>query len=617
MSEALNLVNITEGRALYQVPRIDDLRSMIKRCETEYGNHTAFRFRHDPQGQTQSRTFKQFAQDINAFGTALIHTGLQNSRIAIIGENRYEWVVSYLATVNGVGIAVPLDRMLPPNEIAMMLERGDVDVLVYSHAFQSTVETIALSNKRVKAFICMNPEKDEKVHGTSFYAFSDLLKQGKALIEKGDQSYTSCVIDPHAMSILLFTSGTSSTSKAVMLSHTNICADIMAIGGIFHGVPGESVLSVLPLHHTFENTTGLLFPLYLGMTVSISDGLKYLQKNLSEYKPDVLVGVPLIFDKFKNRIMEEVKKKGMLRKVKIMMGVTNVVRYTGLDLRRKVFKQLLDTFGGRLRVIITGGAAMDAPTANWYENIGVRVYQGYGLTETSPVAAGGNDRIRKAGTCGEPLPGIKIAIANPDATGSGEIVINGKTVMLGYWKNDEATKEVLQDGWFHTGDLGCVDKKGLIHVTGRVKSMIVLKNGKKVFPEELESHINKLEYVKESMVWGEAAADGTVDICAKIILDKEQIGEVISSPENEDEIKALLDSAIKEINKQMPVYKMIRYYVFGYDELIKTTTMKVKRYVEADQMRALLAQMTTTIKNTAGKNIDKLKEMLSKRVGHN
>ena len=615
MNETLKLINITDRKPLYQAPVIESLKDMLEKCEAHYGAQIAFNYRSDPQKPKESKTYSQFLHDVNSLGSALLNLGISDKRIAIIGENRYEWIVSYLATVNGVGIAVPLDRMLPANEIEPMLERGEVDVLVYSRSFQSEVEAIASRNTRLKALICMNPQRDEDVDRPGFYSFYELLCQGDDLLKSGFDAYINAKIDPQALRILLFTSGTSSTSKAVMLNHSNICADIMALGGVVKFNPGESILSVLPLHHTFENTTGLLFPLYLGMTISISDGLKYLSKNLAEYMPVILVGVPLIFDKFKGRMVDELKKKGLLKKVKLLMGFTNALRYTGLDLRRKLYKQLLDALGGKLRVIVTGGAAMDPQTAKWYENIGVKVYQGYGLTETSPVVAGGNDRTRKIGTCGEPLPGITVAIANPDKNGSGELVVKAKTVMMGYWKNEEATKEVIQDGWFRTGDLGCINKRGLIQVTGRVKSMIVLKNGKKVFPEELECHINKLDYVKESLVWGEATADGTVDICAKIILDKEQIASIFASPDNEDEIKKLLDTAIKDINKLMPVYKAIRYYVYGYDELIKTTTLKVKRYVEADQMRHLLSQLTTTIKSAAGKNIDNLKEMLTKRIG--
>ncbi len=613
MNDNLKLINITEGKAYYHVQEIITLKDMLEKCESKYSDSIAFRFRHKPGLETINKTYREFVRDVDSLGSALLNIGLKNCRAAIIGENRYEWVVSYLAIVNGVGIAVPLDKMLPPNEIESMLERGEVDVLFYSDSFQSTVEKIAAKNARLRAFICMNPE-NEDFKDPRFRSFYELLKTGEELIGSGYREYLEAEPDPEALSVLLFTSGTSASSKAVMLSHKNICSNVMSLGGVVHFEPGESVLSVLPLHHTFENTAGLLFPLYLGMTISICDGLKYLAKNLTEYKPDCLVGVPLIYDKFMGRIKDELKKKGLDKKVRALMNFANVLRFAGLDLRRQLFRKLLEPFGGKLRVIVTGGAAMEPETVRFYENIGVRVYQGYGLTETSPVVAGGNDKVRKIGTCGNPLPGVKIAIANPDSSGVGELVVQGNNVMLGYWKNEEATREVLQDGWFRTGDLGYIDKKGLIRVTGRVKTMIVLKNGKKVFPEELENHINKLNYVKESLVWGETAEDGTVEICAKIVLDKDAITTVVSSSEDENAIKRLLDNAIKEINKLMPAYKAIRYYVYGFEELIKTTTMKIKRYVETDQIKELFNQLTASIKTIAGKNIDRLKELIAKRA---
>ncbi|HHU90581.1 MAG TPA: AMP-binding protein [Clostridiaceae bacterium] len=614
MRNTLDLINITEGKSYYNVPKINTLKEMLKMCADNYSKNIAFKFRHKPRLDTITKTYSEFSEDINAFGSSLIKLGLKNSKIAIIGENRYEWIVSYLATTNGVGVAVPLDRMLPPNEIELMLERGEADVLVYSQSFQQIAESISNNNKNLKALICMNPEKTDFIDNSRFFSFEYLLNKGKELLKNDYNEYTNIDPDPDVLSVLLFTSGTSANSKAVMLSHKNICSDIMSLGGVVHFKPGDSVLSILPLHHTFENTTGLLFPLFLGMTVSISDGLKYLSKNLTEYQPDCLIGVPLIFDKFKGKILDEIKKKGMEKKINTLMGVLNFLSYLGIDLRRKVFKKLLEPFGGKLKVIVTGGAAIENSTTKFYENIGVKVYQGYGLTETSPVVAGGNDYVRKTGTCGNPLPGVKIAIANPDSNGSGELVIKGNNVMLGYWKNEKATREATVDGWFHTGDLGRIDRKGLITVTGRVKSMIVLNNGKKVFPEELENYINKVPYVKESLVWGETTKQGNVEICAKIVLDKENITEVVKCPDDENAIKKLLDSAVKEINKLMPVYKKIRYYVFSYEDLIKTTTMKIKRYVETDQIRVLFMNMATSIKNAAGKNIDKLQEMFAKSV---
>lgn len=605
MDNIPDLINITELKPLYDVRFIKDLKDMIVQSGELFGDKAAFRFRNSPQSEIESKSYYEALGDMNALGSALIEIGLIGSNIAIIGENRYEWIVSYLAVANGVGVAVPLDKMLPQNEIERMLKRGEADAVIYSESFHDDITKMAACIDGLKACICMNPSEGINVSGFKahqYYSFADLLKKGYDLINNGYNAYTDINLDNSAMNILLFTSGTSSDSKAVMLSHENICSDIMGIGGMFYAKEEESVLSILPLHHTFENTAGLLYPLYCGMTVAISDGLKYLSRNLTEYKPDILIGVPLIFEKFKKKVTDEIKKKGMSAQVRFMMGATRLLRYIGLDLRRQLFKKLLEPFGGKLRAIITGGAAMEPDLARWYDGIGVSVHQGYGLTETSPVAAGCNDKIQKPGTCGNPIPGVKIAISDPDSKGSGEIVIKGKTVMLGYWQDPKATKEAITDGWFHTGDLGIIDKRGMIHITGRVKSMIVLNNGKKVFPEESESLLNKLDFVKESFVWGETGGNGQIEICAKIILDAENMPCDIYDDET---IRKLLNQTVKDINKQMPAYKMIRYYVFGYAELVKTTTLKIKRYVEAYQIHKVLAHFATTIKNACGCNFDR------------
>ncbi len=623
MKEPMKLTRITEGKPIHRVRNIKSLKDMLSQSVELYGLRTAFKYRRNPQEEVEVRTFQAFSRDVDAFGTALAHEGFSNCRIAIIGENRYEWVVAYIATVNGLGVAVPLDKMLPPNEIQLMLDRGEIDVLVYSESFHDTILKLSETNSQVRAFICMNPTEKTTLP-ERFLNFDGLLQKGEALLAEGSKLYTHKEIDSDIMAVLLFTSGTSAGSKAVMLSHTNLCADLMGVGGVFHAEPGESLLSVLPLHHTFENTAGLLYPLYHGMTVAIGDGLKYLSKNMLEHKPDIMIGVPLIYEKFMGRVMEEVRKKGMTRKVGALMMLADFAAYLGLDFRKKAFARLRDGFGGKLRGIISGGAPLEAHVAKWYEGVGIKVYQGYGLTETSPIIAGCNDRVRKVGTCGEPLPGMTLAIANPDPLGTGEIVVRGKTVMLGYWKNEEATGEAIENGWFKTGDLGRITKKGILEVTGRVKSMIVLKNGKKVFPEELETHINKVEYIRESLVWGEASPDGDVEICAKIVLDKDKIYEILPDgylaedhEATESEIKKLLDKAIKDINKLMPQYKNIKHYLFGYNELIKTTSLKIKRYVEMDTMHKAFSHLATSVKNAAGKNVDKLIELFYQKAGSN
>lgn len=604
MTDQIKLHKIKTIEPYYQVRPITDLKDMIQQSAELFGERTAFRFRHTPQSQVISKTYREALDDINAFGSALIKIVPDRPKIAIIGENRYEWIIAFLAVVNGAGIAVPIDRMLPPSELRRVLERGEVDAVIYSEQFHETVMAFARGNDRIKACICMNPGDGISAGDQGrYYSFHELVQKGYELTGKGDTSYTGIKPDNKTMCVLLFTSGTSADSKAVMLSHENLCADIMGIGGVVHIEPGESVLSILPLHHTFENTAGLLYPLYCGMTVAISDGLKYLSRNMTEHRPDVLVGVPLIFDKFRKKVVQEISKQKKTFMFGLLKGVSGALRFAGLDMRRIMFKKLLEPFGGNLRAIITGGAAMEPDLARWYDSIGIHVHQGYGLTETSPVVAGCNDRVRKPGTCGEPLPGVSVAIANPDLKGIGEIVVKGKTVMLGYWNDPEATRNCMTDGWFHTGDLGRIDRRGLLHVTGRLKSMIVLKNGKKVFPEELEFLLNKQPCVKESFVWGETLDGGEVEVCAKIVLDPENMP---CDLYDNQAIRNILDQAIREINKQVPAYKAIRYYVYGYKELVKTTTLKIKRYVETNRIHKALESLAISIKNVCGKNFDAL-----------
>ena len=389
MSKSSNITSIIEGKAFYKARETASLKDLIKQSKELYGDNAAFQFRNTPGSDTITKTYNQFSHDIDSFGSALTELGLNNPHIAIIGENRYEWVVSYFSTVNGAGLAVPLDRAMPANELEPVLIRGRVDILIYSNSFDSIVKDIAARNSRLKACICMNPDADTDLSASNFYSFSELLIRGNELLKSDCSEYTNIQIDPDAFRVLLFTSGTSASSKAVMLSHSNICADVKGLAGVVRFNPGESVVSLLPMHHTFENTTGLIFPLYLGLTIAIGDGLKHISKNLMEYQPSCLVGVPLLFEKFKDKAVDEIKKKGLTKAVKAMMLISNIIGVTGLNIRRLLFKKILASFGGKLRVIVAGGAPMDPEAIKWYENIGIRVYQGYGLTpRTSPVVSG-------------------------------------------------------------------------------------------------------------------------------------------------------------------------------------------------------------------------------------
>ena len=382
------------------------------------------------------------------------------------------------------------------------------------------------------------------------------------------------------MSIMLFTSGTTSISKAVALSQSNICEDIYALAQMTDIRKEDTFLSFLPLHHTFESTCTFLYGTFSGITVAFCDGLKYVQKNLAEFKVTGFVCVPLMLEIMYKKIKKGIEEQGKAKLVATMSKISNGLLKIGIDIRRKVFKQILDNLGGKLRILIAGGAAMSKDAIQGFLDLGINLLQGYGLTETSPVVAGENDKCKRCGSVGFPLPGINVKIANPDKDGIGEIAVQSPTVMLGYVDNPEATNEVLKDDWFYTGDLGYFDKDGFLFITGRKKDVIVLKNGKNIFPEEIEILINKLPYVSESMVFGRPLEDGDYKICAKIVYNKEVVNEMFPNISESDLHEKVWEDIKENVNHKMPAYKYIREIILTDAPLIKTTTQKVKRQEE-------------------------------------
>ena len=410
------------------------------------------------------------------------------------------------------------------------------------------------------------------------------------------------------MMSLLFTSGTTSVAKAVMLSHANICADIRGLAGMVRLKPGIRLLSVLPLHHTFENTCGLFMALYVGAEIHECDGLRYIQKNLQEFGIDMVIGVPLLFANFYNKVQDSLAKSGKARLVRRLIPVTQALRRLGIDVRRLAYRQILDAFGGRLAMGICGAAPIDPAIVRFFDAIGIRILQGYGLTETSPVVCGCNSRIFVPGTVGQPVAGVDVAIDSQQPGDVGEILVRGPIVMMGYYRDPAATAEILDgDGWLHTGDLGRLDpKNNCISITGRVKSMIVLKNGKKVFPEELEYLIGQAGFVKESMVWGEKDADGEIVISAKLVVDKDALREKTGGADDENTTRRYLEQLIRDINAMMPSFKSIRYFVYSFQEMVKTTTLKIRRPIEIGRISDLMQQRQLKWREMTGRNLDQL-----------
>ena len=510
----------------------------------------------------------------------MIDLGLKDAFIAVAGENRYEWCVAYLAVVNGTGVVVPLDRELPVNEIENLLKRSRSSAVVFSGKLENEMKKVRETLSSVKYYINMDQEEDED----GFLSYKKLISRGRELLENGNREYLDAQIDPDVMSILLFTSGTTDLAKGVMLSHRNICSNIMAVCSSIYIDCNDSALSILPLHHTYECTAGFLVMVYNGCTISFNEGLKHIAKNLKETRPTLLILVPLILENMYKKIWEQAgKQRGMKTKLKLALFFSNILfGLFGIDLRKKLFRPILDNIGGRVRLIISGAAAIDPRVSKGLRSMGIKVIQGYGLTECSPIVTVGREANIRDDSIGQPLPGVEVRIDSPDRDGIGEIVVKGENVMLGYFENKLATDRVLKDGWLYTGDLGKVDKDGFFTITGRKKNVIVTKNGKNVFPEEVEAYLNKSPYILESMVWGKVDenTDETL-VCAQIVPDYDVLREKLKTDNiSPDEVFNIISNEVKSINRSMPLYKHIKQFTIRETEFAKTTTKKIKRYLE-------------------------------------
>lgn len=564
---------------LYQPEEVLDFKHLLKRTVKLYGNKVVFIYKKNPEAKNPvyiQKTYCDFQSDINGLGTRLLDLGLENKRVAIIAPNRYEWCVSYLAITTANIVVVPLDKSLPENEIESLILRSEVEAIIFDSKYLDILEKIREKNiSNLKHYICM----DFSTSTENILSYFQLVQEGKNLISSGDKRLNNIIIDKNKMTSMLFTSGTTSISKAVMLSQSNICSNINQIRSIVNIKPENVFLSFLPLHHTFECSCTFLTGITCGITIAFCDGLKHVTQNLKEYKITGFVCVPLMLEAMYKKIMKGIEKSGKTKLINFMVPITNFLAKCGINVKRKVYKEILDQLGGHLDLIIYGAAPMSKEVIKGLTSFGLRLDQGYGLTETSPVLCGETDRLKKPGSCGVPLKGVDLKIINPDENGIGEIIASGPNIMLGYYNNEEATKEALQDGYFHTGDLGYLDKDGCIFVTGRKKSVIVLKNGKNIFPEELETLINKLPFVEESIVYGKPTKDGDLDLCAKIVYNEQLLKEFFPEAKKENYYDIILKE-VKQINKTMPAYKYIRQIMVTEEPLIKTTTQKVKRHEE-------------------------------------
>lgn len=558
--------------------KFSNLKELLQNSKKEYGDRVAFKFKTDKPGVFKEKKYNEYIEEIEALGTILINMGLKDKRIAVISENRYEWTLGYLATVTGVGIIVPLDKSLPPAEIESSIKRSQVEAIFYSQKYDEIMSDIKNHNdNNLKYFISMDKDKFED----NIYSIKELIVKGKELLSTGNKEFIDSKIDNEKMSIMLFTSGTTAMSKAVMLSHKNLCTNIYDITSTFDVTKDDTLLSFLPLHHVFECTVGFLYPISVGACITYCEGIRHIAENIKEFKVSVMISVPLLFENMYQKLWKTIEKQGKAKKVKFGLFITNLLMKFGIDIRRKMFKEILDSLGGKVRLFVAGAAAFDKETEKGFNNFGIATFQGYGLTETSPVIAAEHPTIVKYGSIGKLFPSVQGKIWDSDDEGVGELVVKGDSVMLGYYDNEEASKSAFEGGWFHTGDLAYFDKDDYIFITGRKKSVIVLKNGKNIYPEELESLLNKIEGVKESFVYGKPENGDETDLKlnAKIVYDKEIMKDKFGL-ENEEDIKEKIWKSVKEVNKGIPTYKYVKGITITTEELIKTTTQKIKRFEE-------------------------------------
>ncbi|HEX2926995.1 MAG TPA: AMP-binding protein [Ruminiclostridium sp.] len=566
-----------KNQPLYEVRKISNLKDMIEQSARLYGSKPAFLVKQKGNPDYVPVTFKKFKDDIDALGTALVSLGLKDKKIALIGENRYEWAATYLGVSSGTGVIVPLDRELPQNEIENCLQRSHADAIIFSGTVSKNIESILTNITTCKYFINMDLTED----ANGQLSYEKLLQKGYGLIGRGDKSFVDAVMDNEAMNILLFTSGTTDKSKAVMLSHRNICENLMAMCSMLYIDDKDVFLSVLPAHHTYECTCGFLCQMYRGSTVAFCEGLRHIVKNLSESKCTVMNGVPLVFESIYKQLMHQVSKKpGAAKKLKFGIKLSNALALAGIDIRKKLFAEIHEALGGHLRLFISGAAAIDPEVSKGFRNIGIKLVQGYGLTECAPIVGLNRDCWFKDDAAGLPLPGLKVAIDNPNSDDVGEIKVSGPSVMLGYYENKDATAKVLRDGWFYTGDMGFLDSDGFIHITGRMKNVIITKNGKNVYPEEIETLLNRSDYIRESMVYGKNDRDDVV-VCAQIVPETDKIEEDYKNGALKSrDTEAVISQEVKRINKELVTYKYVKEFTLRDTEFQKTTTKKIKRYQE-------------------------------------
>ena len=553
-------------------------------CEL-FGDNVAFWQKFSKGEDYTPITYKETLADVNALGTALLSRGLKGKKIGVIGENSYFWAVSYLAVACGVGVVVPLDKELSAAELEQLTEQSGVSCVLLSPKYRDTFKDML--DRKAGSLEFLVDVRAEIGGSDRIYALRELISEGRSLISLGDRSYLDAEIDPEALGVLLFTSGTTGVSKGVMLSHRNLCSEIMLAPLLIKYTEDDIFFSVLPLHHTYECTCGFLVSLYRGSSIGYCEGLKYIQKNLQELRPTIFCGVPLIFENLHNAIMKTIRKQGKEAMFNRVMKAGKITGKVGLDLPKLLLTKVRDVFGGRMRLLVSGGAPIRPEIMKFFNDLGFIMIQGYGLTECAPLAAAipTEKKYYNYDSVGRLMDQLEVKVIDEDEEGVGEICIKGPNVMMGYYNNPEETSKSLIDGWFHTGDLGYIDRKKYIYITGRKKNVIITANGKNVYPEELENYLDESIFIAESMVWARDDENGNdKTIVATVRPDMDEIRNYLGDDSDDPEkVKELLESEIDRINSPQPLFKKIGKVIIKTDDFEKTTAQKIKRYSEENK----------------------------------
>lgn len=561
----------------------NSIKEIFEHSIKTYANKEFILEKFDPKGRYEEISYEQFGKDVIGFGTALNRVlKLENRpRIMILSETTYDWYVSYVTLLCGDAIAIPTDKELPENELENVVKRSKADAIIYSEKKADSVKKIMEKFPQVKYFIKMYSEDglQNKTVGMQY-----LINEGTKFVNSGDDYFAKVETDPDEFKVLLFTSGTTSNAKGVMLTSRNLAENINAATAYAKVYPEDRFFSVLPLHHTYESTIGFLLPMAWGSSIAVCQGLKHIVPNMLESKPSVLISVPLLIENLYKKINASIKKAGKDGLVGSMLHITNALKVVGVDVKRKVFSDIYENLGGNLRFIVSAAAPIDAKIGKWVEDIGITFLQGYGLTETAPIAALTPEYQPKVGSAGKAIPKGEIRIEDPNEDGEGEVLIKTPTLMIGYYEDEKATNEVIEviDGerWFHSGDIGYLDKDGFLYITGRSKNVIVTQNGKNIYPEEIELLLAQVPEIKECMVYGKQdekdPSNKELIISVKVIPNLDKIGKDLT----DEQIREIIWPKIKEVNKKLTSYKAIKNLEIKHDEFEKTTTMKIKRYAE-------------------------------------